>query len=259
MPPLVDMHAHLLAGLDDGPRTRADAVEMCRAMVAEGVGYVAALAHQNESWPHVTPNRIRSAAKQLDIDLRDGGVELSVYPTAEVTVCPSLEEDLRVGRLLSVADRGEYVLLEMPRQLYVDLKATIVQLRELGLRPILAHPERTPELLHDAGAIERLIRLGCLVQVSARSVTHPANARDARAVRDWIRRGVVHLVGSDGHSVTRRPPRLADAVKKIARWAGPSAADRIGGVYGLAVLTGLPLRVPAPQPRSRNWWVPLWA
>ncbi|MFL5338837.1 MAG: tyrosine-protein phosphatase [Gemmataceae bacterium] len=254
MLPLADMHVHLLAGLDDGPRTRGDAVAMCQAAHAEGVRLAAALAHQNESWPAVTPAVIRAAAKQLTHDLAAAGVDLRVFPTAEVMVRPGLEDEWRAGTLMSVADRGELLLLEMPHQLFVDLRQTVAGLRRLGVRTILAHPERTPELLHEPGAVERLIGLGCLVQVSATSVTEPPSAQDERALRDWVRRGVVHLLGSDGHSANRRPPRLAAAVETIARWAGPAAADRIGWAVGLAVLHGLPLRVPPPQPPGRRWW-----
>jgi protein-tyrosine phosphatase len=257
MIPLVDMHCHLLAGLDDGPRTDADALAMCRLAYAEGTRLAAATAHQNERWHAVTPDGIRGAARRLAQALRDAGVPLTVFPCAEVMAHPEVEAAWQAGDLLSVADRRQYLLLEMPHGVFVDLRDTAGRLRRAGVRPILAHPERHPELLHEAGAIERLIRAGCLVQVSSHNVTDPSSRREERALRDWFRRGVVHLLGSDGHSPGRRPPRLAEAYRRVRRWAGSTVADRVCSTNGMAVLQGLPLRIAEPEPR-RSWLPRLW-
>jgi len=255
--PLVDMHVHLLAGLDDGPRSEDDAVAMCRASHAEGVRLSVALAHQNDQWPAVTPDRIRQAHAGLAARLRREGLEFAVFPTAEVMVGPDTEADWRAGRLMTVADRGKYVLLEFPHHLYVDVRPLLRAFAAGGVRPILAHPERTPELLNDPGRIEELVGLGALVQVSSESVTRPADGRAERALKGWLRRGVVHLIGSDGHSPNRRPPRLAEAAQKVRRWAGDRVADRVCGAHGTAVLQGLPLRVPPPEPPGRSWFARL--
>jgi protein-tyrosine phosphatase len=258
MIPLVDIHVHLLAGLDDGPRTADDALAMCRRMYGEGVRLAAATAHQNERWSAVTPARIREATAGLAEALRQAGIGLTVVPCAEVTAHPETGAAWRDGRLLSVGDRAEYLLLEMPHGLFVDLLPTVRGLRQAGLRPILAHPERQPEWLHEPGSIEGLIRAGCLVQVSSGSVTDPRGREDARALKDWFRRGVVHLLGSDGHSPNRRPPLLAGAYRQIACWVGSAAADRVCSTNGMAVLHGLPLRVPEPEPRGIRWLPRLW-
>src|SRR5262249_37656077 len=153
------------------------------------------------------------------------GIPLTVFPCAEVMAHPEMEASWRDGTLLSVADRREYLLVEMPHGLFVDLRATARSFRQIGIRLILAHPERHAELLHDAGQIEHLIRAACLVQVPPKSVTAPPTSSDARALKSWVKRGVVHLLGSDGHSLNRRPPRVADAYRQMGRWAGTAAAD----------------------------------
>ena len=257
MVPLVDMHVHLCAGLDDGPRSLDDAVQMCRRSHAEGTRLSVALAHQNESWPDVTPDRIRAAVADLAARLRAEQLEFAVYPTAEVMVGPDTEADWRAGRFLTVADRGAALLLEMPHQLFLDVRSLVRTLTRAKVRPILAHPERTPELLHDPGRIEELIGLGALVQVSTGSVTKPEDGRAERALKGWFRRGVVHFIGSDGHSPNRRPPRLADAARVIRRWAGDRVADRVCGTLGTAVLQGLPVTVPPPEPPRRTWFARL--
>src|SRR2546427_4199652 len=109
MIPLVDIHCHLLAGLDDGPRTQEEALDMCRLAYAEGVRMVAATAHQNEDWPAVTPDRIRQAAQTLCQKLRELGLPLMAFPTAEVMVHPEIESSWRNDSLLGLAGRGDYV------------------------------------------------------------------------------------------------------------------------------------------------------
>jgi protein-tyrosine phosphatase len=252
MVPLVDMHCHLLAGLDDGPRTPEDALEMCRIAHAEGTRQVAALAHQNERWSEVTPAAIRAGAGKLAAALREAGVPLTVFPCAEVTAHPDLESLWADGKLLSVADGGGYLLVEMPHRLFVDLRPSARALGRWGVRIILAHPERQPELQHESGAIEALIREGCLVQVSSESVTDPRTAADRRALRSWFRRGCVHLIGSDGHSPRKRRPLLAAAYRRVEEWAGRSVADRVCGSNGAAILNGRAPWLPEPKP-ERRW------
>jgi protein-tyrosine phosphatase len=258
MIPLVDIHCHLLAGLDDGPRTDEEALAMCRMAYAEGTRVAAATAHQNERWKDVSPDRIRTATQRLAELLKRAEIPLSVHPTAEVTARPDLGDAWEKHALLSVADRGQYMLLEMPHGLFVDLRPTIAALAKARIRPILAHPERQPELLHEPGELEQLIAAGCLVQVSSHSVTRPASRNDERALRDWFRRGIVHVMGSDGHSTQRRPPAMADAYYRIRKWTDSKVADRVCSTNGFAILHGLPLCVRPPERPVARWLPRLW-
>lgn len=253
MIPLVDMHCHLLAGLDDGPRTEADALQMCRLAYEEGIRISVALAHQNDRWKANTPMVLRQAAEHLTQRLHQEDIALTICSGAEVMLHPELEGALDKGEYLTLGNRGEYLLLEFPHDLYVNLGPLVERLRQRGLRPILAHPERTPELLHDSEQIEHLIHLGCLVQVSSGSVTAPSHSRDRRALREWFQRGIVHLLGSDGHSLTRRQPRMADAYRQIAYWTSSATADRVCSTHGMAICSGLPLRIPEPMQRQRRF------
>lgn len=254
----VDIHCHVLAGLDDGPATLAEAVEMCRIARHDGTGVIAATAHLGEKWPASTPDRIRSATAQLRDSLRETSLELIVYPSAEIMVRPDLEQAWSCDQLLGAADRPEYLLVELPEGAFLDLADLVAGLRRLGVRPILAHPERHPELLHESGIAENLARLGCLMQINATSIADPPTARDAKALQSWVRRGLVHFVASDGHSPTRRPPRMAKAYDRVAHWAGPHVADRLCCLNGLSVCEGRPIRVPPPSPVPRRPFWRLW-
>jgi protein-tyrosine phosphatase len=251
---LVDIHCHLLAGLDDGPRTAEEALQMCRAAYAEGTRLIAATAHQNPRYPAVTPERIRQATQALRAQLREQRLPLTVFPCAEVMVQPDLETAWDNGELLSVADRGQFLLLEMPHGLVLDVRDLVARLAEQGVRVILAHPERSPDLLHGGGEVADLIRAGCLVQISASSLTRPRSPHDLRALRLWVRRGMVHLIGSDGHSPDRRPPELKAAYWKLVEWVGEARADQICSTNGLAVLSGVVPKIPVPLLPRSSWF-----
>jgi protein-tyrosine phosphatase len=253
MLPLVDMHCHLLAGLDDGPKTQEEALAMCRMAVDEGVQLALATAHQNELWTSVTPDGIRQATRRLNNALQTERLPITVFPGAEVTLHPDIETAWRAGELLSVADRRQYLLFEMPGEVFVDAEDTVRSFRQMGIRLILAHAERYPELLEDAQRLEQLIRAGCLIQVTTGGLACSSQPEE-RALKSWFKRCLVHLVGSDGHSVDHRPPKMAEAYRRVAQWAGTDMADRVFSTHGLAVLHGLPLRVPRPLGQRPRWF-----
>jgi protein-tyrosine phosphatase len=259
IPPLVDTHCHLLAGLDDGPKTPEDAIAMCQRAYDQGVRHSVALAHQNEDYPNNSPQRLREAFAKLVSDLKAAGLgDYEVVPCAEVMVRPDMLDAWDRGEFLSVGDTGKYVLLEMPHGLCVELAWVVERLVDRGVRPILAHAERCPELLEEPAAVEKLIQAGCVIQVSSLGITRPASAADTRALKDWFRRGIAHVLGSDGHSPRRRPPDLADAYLQVKRWAGADVADAVGWTNGLAVLHGRPLDLPPVEPPQRRWLPRLW-
>lgn len=252
MVPLVDTHCHLLAGLDDGPRSDEEALDVCRLLCEQGVRAAAATAHLGEDWPLSTPAAIRAGAERLAGQLHSARLPLAAYPCGEIMIRPEIEGLWDAGQLLGVSDRAAYALLEMPHGVCIEAEGLVRRFVERGVRPILAHPERCPELLHDRQAVANLIAAGCLIQVVADSLLAPQGAEDERALRDWFAAGLVHLVASDAHSPRRRAPRMADAWRRVADWAGSDAANRLCGTNGLIVLEGAPLRAPPPQRPTRR-------
>src|SRR5205085_10450418 len=113
-------------------------------------------------------------------------------------------------------------------------------------------------LLHEQGLIEDFINAGCLVQVSTHSITSPSSREDERALKTWFQRGIVHVLGSDGHSARRRPPKMADAYRQIVSWVGETIADRVASTTGMAIWRGLPLRIHRPRSPRKHCFTGLW-
>lgn len=251
MIPIVDMHVHLLAGLDDGPRTPEEAVQMCARMVEEGVQATVALAHQHPRYPSITANVLREATDRLKQDLDSSGIPLTVYSCGEICLQPDLIEQWDSGSLMSVGDRRQYLLLEFLNDRPTDLHHPIEQLRARKIRLILAHAERV-EAWRDSGSeLEEWVRLGCLVQVTSSAFTNPSYEK---CLRSWARRGLIHMIGSDGHSPTRRPPSSREGVAVLEKWVGEEAATRIASGNALTILRGDPLVLSPPEPPRRRWF-----
>ncbi|MCA9187969.1 MAG: CpsB/CapC family capsule biosynthesis tyrosine phosphatase [Pirellulaceae bacterium] len=249
-----DTHFHLCPGLDDGPRDLDVALQLCHLAWNEGTRAIAALAHQSDMFADVTPPQIRSAVADVETALRDMDIPLKLVPTAEVMVTPDVVERWQAGELLTYGDANKYILLEYPHGLYVDLRDVAADFIEAGVRPVIAHAERQPELLYQFEEICELIQIGCVIQVSTRSLTDSTSAQQTRALKQWAERGVIHCLGSDAHSPHRRPPTMAAAVDTLSRWTSASEALLIARDNGMAILDGQPLRLGAPKPPRRRSW-----
>ena len=118
--------------------------------------------------------------------------------------------------MLSVGDRGQWLLVEMPHGMFVDLLPMAEALRPLGVRAIVAHAERYPECSNDPGLTAKWIAAGCLIQVTARRWPSRGTRRWNASLRKWVTGGFVHLLGSDGHGIDRRRPELAAGFRPAA-------------------------------------------
>jgi protein-tyrosine phosphatase len=253
MLPPVDTHVHLLAGLDDGPRDMTEAVAMAKMLVADGVRMATALAHQNDHYPENTAAKLRTAAAELSAALKAENVPLTVYPTGEVMASPDLLEKYDAGSLLTYADKGKFLLVEMPHTLFVDLAPIAMGLRQRGVRIVVAHAERYPELMSGGALVEQWIAAGCLIQVTAQEIAEPTIA-DKKVLHDWIRRGIVHMLGTDGHRVDMRPPRMKAGVAALHALAGPGVGDRISHIYASSIMQGRPINAPPPVQVKKSWF-----
>ena len=249
-----DTHCHICPGLDDGARDMDEALEMCRIAWNEGVRSIAVTAHQNDRWPDVTPARIERATQELAGRLEDMDCSLQLVPAAEVMIGANTMEYWRAGRLLSVGNQGKYLLVEFPHGLHLDIRDLAREFVDQGLRPILAHAERCPELAYVPGKIEELIEIGCMVQISTGAIANPENRRQQKILRDWARRGIIHVVGSDAHSPRRRRPNMISAFQQLKKWTSHSLAKRICGTNGMAVLNGRSMQLALSNRPPRRWF-----
>lgn len=221
---MIDLHIHLLPGLDDGPADSAATVELARACVADGIDAVVATPHVSERYP-TTVAAITTALTEARSALTAAGVELAVEAGAEIAIdqLDRLGDDDLVA--LSFGGRGTHLLLETPYAAWpLELERQLMRLGGLGIRGVLAHPERSVGVQKGDGLerIERAVGRGLLVQVTAGSLTGRFGRTAQQTAHQLLQRELVHLVSTDAHDTTKRPPELTAAGEVLgaerARW-----------------------------------------
>jgi protein-tyrosine phosphatase len=236
--------------MDDGAADWGEAVEMCRQAAGDGTTLLAAT-------PHWYPNRnppslaeIQAALDRLREELAGFNLGLELVAGAEVALDPELPRLAREG-LVPTLGESSCFLLECPPQTSPRLlPGLIYELRLAGLRPILSHPERTWSGARGWDWLARLVEQGCLVQLTAMSLTGALGQGARAASQELLERGLVHLVASDAHSAGWRTPRLSEAAAHLERLAGAEAAELLTRGAPAAILAGRePPATPIPQPR----------
>jgi protein-tyrosine phosphatase len=243
IPQCVDIHCHCLPCVDDGPGTLADAVALCRALVEDGVTSVVATPHQlgryqgrNES------DMVRQAVAVLNRTLTAESVPLNVLPGADVRLDERMCALLDQGRVLTVADGGAYLLLELPHETFIDPLPLLRRLTERDVRPIITHPERNRFVTARPEAVRQWLRHGAHLQLTAGSLAGDFGASAQRAAWYWLETGQAALVASDAHGIQERPPRLTQAIQLIVKRLGTETARRVCGENPFRVVQGQDVR-----------------
>lgn len=239
---VVDIHAHLLPGVDDGPDSLTEAVAMCRRAAAAGCRAMIATPHQRHHlWWNDDVAALAALRDELSAALGD---EIAVHLGAEVRVDDRLLEALDrapASGVLALAG-SRYLLLEFDRRVPFARPGELVhELVVGGWRPILAHPEQILWLADDLPLLGRLVELGATVQVTADSLAGAYGRRSLAISRAMLEAGLVHFAASDTHDLDHRPPNLADSARAIAERFGEPTAHRLTVANPSAVLADEPL------------------
>jgi protein-tyrosine phosphatase len=257
---MVDIHHHLLPGLDDGSKSFDISVAMAKLAAADGITHIVCTPHANGTYafdPAVNATkkeelRSRLASEGVPITLGHGcDFHLSYDNVSAAKANPTR---------YSINGQG-YLLVEVPDYgLPPGLTETFYELQLVGLTPILTHPERNPTLLAEPMRLRDWLRGGVLIQVTADSLTGHKGKAAARMAQDLLERRWVHFLATDAHNITSRPPRMRDAHDIVANKYGSSYARSLCVTNPLAVFTGKPFEL-EEEPRGLyeevaepGWW-----
>jgi protein-tyrosine phosphatase len=244
---VIDLHCHLLPGIDDGASDVAVSLAMARASVAQGVEVVACTPHILPGLYHNSGPAIREAIKRLQAILDEEGIPLRLATGADVHMTPDFIGGLRSGHLLSLAD-SRYVLVEPPHHTAPpQLEDFFFNLVVAGYVPILTHPERLSWVPSRYETVKKLIRSGVWMQITAGSFTGAFGRNAVYWAHRMLDEGCVHLIASDAHDAERRRPDLALGRDCVAKRVGAEEAQRLVMTRPMAVLQDHPpSSVPGP-------------
>jgi protein-tyrosine phosphatase len=251
--PFVDIHCHLLPGLDDGAADWDAAAAMAEMAVADGIGTIVATPHQLGSNAKNSGEMIRAATGRFQEFLDGRRLPLRVLPGADVRIEPDLPQKIRRGEVLTLADRRRHVLLELPHEIYVPLERLLAELASAGLAGILSHPERNLGIIKRPGVLRPLVERGCLLQVTAGSLTGTFGSEIQRFAESLVEQGLVHIVATDAHGTKTRPPLLRPAFERLAELAGEEAAVDLCCRNPGAVAIGGTVSTRRREPAKSTW------
>ncbi len=225
---VVDIHCHLLPGMDDGARSWEESLKMARIASESGINTVVATPHwiQGTVW-EPNPDVVRKKVSELNKLLRKNSIPLSVFPGMEIGISENVVELVSSGRVLTLAE-GRYVLVEVPFfSLPVGIEEIVYRLVDRGFFPILAHPERSRDIQKNPKRICDLVDNGALIQITAGSLCGCFGDKAKQCALELIELDAVHIVASDAHSSDKRPPILSKAMEMVKRIKGREYTNRL--------------------------------
>jgi protein-tyrosine phosphatase len=244
-PGLVDVHCHILPGIDDGAPDVDAALDLARTAAADGVRVIAATPHVRPDHPRVRPNELGDRCAALGERLAEAAIDLEVIAGGEVDLAWSRDASAEELALVSYGQRGGDMLVETPYgPLDGSFERDLLTLRERGYRILLAHPERSADLRDDRRRLERLVDAGLLLQLTARTLL-PADDDQHRFAVELLRDGLAHVLASDAHSATGLAPADLPAAVDAARAIIGRRARWMAADVPAAILAGSALPPPA--------------
>jgi protein-tyrosine phosphatase len=220
---MIDLHAHILPGIDDGPATMAEALDVLRTAALDGVNVIAATPHVRDDYP-TTPETMERAVAAVRRAVDQEGILIQVVTGGEIALdqLPGLtDEELR---RFTLGKNGRYVLVEAP---YVgwplDIGERLFDVQLRGFTPVIGHAERNDEIQSRPERLRPLVEHGILVQVTAASLDGRLGRPSGDAARTLVATGLAHLVASDAHAPDLRRAGLSDARSalrndRLGRW-----------------------------------------
>ena len=246
---MIDLHSHVLPGLDDGAADLDEALAICRAAVADGTRVLAATPHVRDDYP-TTPEQMEEALAAVRAAVGD---ELRLVAGGELDLAELDRPHEELVRF-ALAGNPAYLLVETP---YIgwplDIGEKLFRLRSQGITPVLAHPERNADVQQRPELLEPLVSSGTLVQLTAGSVDGRLGRRASACAATLLDRGLAHLLASDAHAFAVRAVGLSTAVAALgdpplAQWL---TVDVPGAIVDGGALPPKPTRVRARRGRFR--------
>lgn len=235
---MVDIHCHILPGLDDGADSLEEALQMAEMAIADGVTHVVGTPHASDLFPF-HPELVQQRQSELQARLGD---RLVLATGCDFHLSYENLQALRAQPGNFTINQKDYLLVEFADfAIPPTIEETLHQLHLAQLLPIITHPERNGLIRHQPERLERWIHQGCYVQVTAQSVLGRFGAGAQRIVETWLDAGKIHFFASDAHNLESRPLRLRAAYEAVAKRKGEEVARALFYDNPLAAFEGRPL------------------
>jgi protein-tyrosine phosphatase len=248
---MIDIHCHILPGLDDGAKTLEESIAMVRIAAESGTTDIVATPHANPRYAF-DPGAIDEKLAELQ-EASNDVVRLHVGCDFHLSAT-NIEDALRNPTKYAINHRA-YVLVEFSEFLIPPSSSEIFRrMQHAGMIPIITHPERNQLLQSEPGKVETWVENECLIQITAQSLLGRFGKRAKDAADHFMAIGLVHFVASDAHDIQDRTPALREAYRYVAGAYSPEQAERLFVTNPKGTLSGEPLEWAEPEPAKKRKW-----
>jgi protein-tyrosine phosphatase len=254
--PVIDLHCHVLSGIDDGPATIDGSVALARAAAADGTRLLVATPHVNSRYPN-EPEPIARGVEELNMRLAAEGIALEVRSGAELAMTRLVEMQATQIQRFALGG-GEWLLVECPlSSASTGFDILVLDLQRRGHRVLLAHPERCPAFHREPHMLGSLVSAGALTSITAGALVGRFGGEVRRFALRLVRDGMAHSVASDAHDPVRRPPTMkvdleAAELGPLAHWLTEAVPSAI--LEGHEIPPQPSVVIPAVEQASRSRW-----
>ena len=236
---MIDIHSHILPGLDDGPKELSQTIEMCRLAEADGIRTIVATPHTLNGVYQNEKGRILKEIQDLSQMLDREGINIKILPGTDTHVHPEILKHIMNGYAMTLNDTGRYIMLEFPDYfVFQNISKLLTLLISNGMIPIISHPERNKQMMRKIGILKEMIAMGALCQITAMSITGGFGRQVKKAAEKMIKENLVRVIASDSHSPNHRPPVLSPAVDRVRKWIGAEKALEMVTTIPEAIING---------------------
>jgi protein-tyrosine phosphatase len=254
--PVADLHCHILPDWDDGPRALNESLELAAKAASSGLKQILVTPHVGRRLRNIVEkpsDKIAEGIGLLQEEITRAGIPIELVQGAELTMdSEDLPTRLQKEPWLTIGGQGYYALIESSYNRwpqYGDLFMHHVAM--VGITPIIAHPERYPDVQKDISVIRDVVQKGALVQLTARSLSHSEDRKTRQCSIQLLKAGMVAIVASDAHGPDTVFP--GDVVDIVRSTVGEKAARRILVENPQKILTGKPVyNIEPPQPQKNG-------
>ena len=225
---MIDIHCHLIPGIDDGARDMADALSLLRLAKEDGINRMVLTPHIHANRFDNTKEKIFNALVNLKAEMVTANIDLPIAAAAEVRIDAMILPMIEQNRVpfLGEYQGSKFLLLELPHSHIPPGSDKLVSwLIKQGITPVIAHPERNRDILTNPSAIKQFQRLGCWFQLTGSSLTGGFGEQCQQLAQKLLKDGVFNIVASDAHNLLKRPPILSSAFTKVAQLCDEKTAE----------------------------------
>ncbi len=253
---MIDLHAHILPGLDDGAQDMDETIEMCLKAAGDGIETIVATPHMGNGTFDNHREVVLSAVAVVNNELEKRKIPVKILPGGDNYINEHLDFLIQRGEAMTVNDNGRYVMVEFPKHIvpphFLDW---LFEMKLKNITPILTHPERHMAFQNDIDIARQWVDKGGLIQITAMSLLGEFGPDTMKSAEELLRYHLVHIIASDAHSKGRRPPVLSEAIGLASQSAGFDYIHKLVNDFPAAIIAGESFDVPEPIPKKLNFFM----